>query len=75
MREVRDPDALFVVEVEMCEESNRDVIRALLHTYPESIALENVSDTHVTVFSREDAILYDVHQLLQEGKVTQYTVK
>ena len=33
--------------------------------YPESVALENVSDTHVTVFSREIMLIIEAHALLQ----------
>lgn len=75
MREIFGPDSLFVIEVEMCEEASGDVLSTLHNTYPESVALENITDTHVTVFSRENGLLIETHQLLQAGKVTKYTVK
>jgi hypothetical protein len=75
MREVRGPDSLFVVEVDMSSEDSGEVIRTLMESFPESVALENVSDTRVTVYSRERALIGEVDELQREGKVTQYTVK
>ena len=79
MREVRGPDSLFVVEVDMPSEESNAVLHILDTSYPESVALENITEsdghTHVTVFSRERALIGEVDELQREGKVTQYTVK
>ena len=75
MREVHGPDSLFVIEVEMCEEASGEVLSTLHNAYPESVSLENVTDTHVTVFSRENSLIAEAHSLLQAGKIRKYTVK
>ena len=75
MREIHGPDSLFVIEVEMCEEASEEVLSTLHDAYPEHVSLENVTDTHVTVLSRENSLVSEVHRLLQAGKIKNSTVK
>jgi hypothetical protein len=75
MREVRGPDSLFVIEVDMNADESDEVLHVLDTLFPESVALENITDNHVTVFSRERSLIAEVDELHQDGKVIQYTVK
>ena len=38
MREVHNHDSFFVIEVEICVEENSEVLRALHHSHPDSVA-------------------------------------
>jgi hypothetical protein len=74
MIEIRGPDPLYKIEVEMDAENFGIVTRTLTNAFPDSVALKNVTDTHVTVFTRDNAMLYEVHQLYQNGKINKYSV-
>jgi len=79
VREVRGKDSLFIILVDMPSEESDEVLRVLDTSFPESVAVENITEnggqTHVTVFCRERALIAEVDELHREGKVTQYTVK
>ncbi len=79
MREVHGPDSLFIIQVSMPDEASGEVLHVLDTAFPESVALENITEnggqTHVDVFCRERALISEVDSLHREGKVIQYTVK
>ena len=75
MREITGPDPLYAIDVEMEASSFNEVIRVLDTSFPESVTLENVTDTNVTVFSRERCLVTEVEQLHREGKINKYTVR
>jgi len=78
MREVRGPDSLFIMKVDMQSTASNEVLRVLDTSFPESVALENILEegdkTHVTVFCRERSLISEMDALHREGKVIQYTV-